>query len=137
MGHRVQCRYCPKRYKTKTSRKPHEKSCTEARQGRWTRKNEGIIGPATPAPIGARESVSSDLVYVIPVDGLKYQEDIRAENVGPDSKGEIDVDDLLEESMETEETQGKISQEDLDLEEGSGEEIQELRAPKPLPPETQ
>ena len=39
--------------------------------------------------------------------------------------------------METEETQGKILQEDPDLEEGAGEEIQELRTPKPMPPKTQ
>ena len=84
-----------------------------------------------------RESVSSDLVYVIPVGGLEYQEDIRAENVGTNGEGEIDVDNLLEESMETKETQGKISREDPDLEEGSGEEIQELRAPEPPPSETQ
>ena len=78
-----------------------------------------------------------DPVYVTPVDGVKYQEDIRTENVGPDSKGKIDVDKLLEESMEKEETKGEISQEDTDLEEGSGGEIHELRAPKLPPPEAQ
>ena len=61
-----------------------------------------------------------DLVYVNPVDGLEYQKDIRTENVGPDNKGKIDVDNILEESMEKEETKGEISQEDPDLEEGSG-----------------
>ena len=68
---------------------------------------------------------------------MEYQEDIRTENVKPDSKGKIDVDNLLEESMKKEETKGKISQEDPDLEERSGGGIQELRAPKLPPPEAQ
>ena len=124
--------------------------------------DEGVLKahePRAPSTVWARESVTSDpdrdfvtsilqepfkqgLVYDIPMNGLEDQEDIRAENPGPDGKGGINMDNLLEESQEKEETQAVISWEiphsqDPDLEERSGEETQELHAHKPPPPEYQ
>ena len=92
-----------------------------------------------------QEPFEQGLEYVIPLEGLDYQEDTRAENPVPDGKGGVNMDDLQMDSQENEKTQAVITLEephgqearrveDPDRRERQGENIQELHAPQPPPP---
>ena len=112
--------------------------------------------PRAPSPIREREFVTTILQepfkqgpeYVSTLEGLNYIEDMRAENLGPDSEEGENMDNILEDSQEKEETQAAITLkephgqearrvEDPDRRGRPGGEIKELHAPQPPPPEAQ
>ena len=76
---------------------------------------------------------------MITLEGLNYQEDMGAENPGPDGEWGKNVDDPLEDAITLEEPNSHEARgfEDRDLGERLGGEIQELHAPQPPPPEVQ
>ena len=77
------------------------------RQGdKDVQKSQEPQSPSSPefATSILQETFKQGLEYVIPLEGLDYQEDTRAENPGPDGKGGVNVDNLEVDSQENEKT---------------------------------